>query len=145
MQGRIDHQISRNNFVKTEISVVDRKIKEIKELELTRSRLINRMQVIQNLQESRPQIVHLVDELVETIPDGAYLVSLVQRGKALTINGQAQSNARVSSYMRNIDNSVWIGRSNLKIIQDDKKLSVPGMSHFRMVAKQLNPAATIKK
>ena len=87
VQGMIDHQESRNNLLKREIAAVDKKIEEIKELEKTRSQLISRMDVIQNLQISRPQIVHLFDELVETVPEGAYLEDLSQTGDVVTING----------------------------------------------------------
>jgi len=136
VQGLIDHQESRNNLLKKEIAAVDKKIEEIKELEKKRSQLISRMDVIQNLQISRPHIVHLFDELVETIPEGAYLIDLAQKGTTVTMNGRAQSNARVTAYMRNIDESLWLGNALLKIIQTDEKTDTE-MSHFRLTAKQI--------
>jgi len=137
---QIEHQKNRNAFLKAEIAKVDRKIREIKSLEKRRAELVARMNVIQQLQVSRPQVVHLFDELVKTIPDGAYLDSLVQKGSSVTLEGWAQSNARVSAYMRAIDRSRWIKDADLKIIQsDDKKKTLAGMSRFKLAAKQANP------
>ena len=116
-EGLIDNQRDRNRFLEREIARVDQQIAEIKELERTRQKLIARMKVIEDLQVSRPQIVHLFDELVTVVPDGAYLTAATQRGRALTLNGRAQSNARVSSYMRNIDASPWLANPKLSIIE----------------------------
>ncbi len=116
-EGLIDNQRDRNRFLEREIARVDKQIAEIKELERTRQKLIARMKVIEDLQVSRPQIVHLFDELVTVVPDGAYLTGATQRGRALTLNGRAQSNARVSSYMRNIDASPWLANPKLSIIE----------------------------
>ena len=132
----IQYQESRNNFLKSEIAVVDRQIKEIKDLEKTKANLIARMNVIQELQISRPQIVHLFDEMVATIPDGSYLTKLKQLGGSLTVEGRAQSNARVSAYMRKIDASKWIGSPNLQVISTPKS-DVAGMNDFILNAKQL--------
>lgn len=140
MEARIDHQEERNQFVKNEIAKVDKIIAEIKELEKLRAQLISRMGVIQDLQVSRPQAVHLFDELVETIPDGAFLIGMQQNGPKVTLNGNSQSNARVSSFMRNIDGSEWVGNAQLQVIQqEERSILVPGMSHFRMVAQQRSP------
>lgn len=138
VQKQIEHQNSRNAFLSKEIAKVNNKIKEIKDLEKRRAELIARMNVIQNLQISRPQVVHLFDELVETIPDGVYLKKLSQTGEVVTLEGRAQSNARVSSYMRNIDSSSWIKDAELKVIQNKDKTDT-GMSHFELVSKQANP------
>ena len=138
VQQQIDHQGNRNAYLRSEIKAVDKKIEEIKELEKRRAQLIARMNVIQDLQVSRPQVVHLFDELVETIPEGAYLVNLNQKGASVTVGGRAQSNARVSAYMRNIDAAEWMGGSVLKIIQSKDKTAT-GMSHFSLVARQTNP------
>ena len=135
---KIEHQNARNALLKAEIAQVDKKIVEIKDIEKRRAQLIARMNIIQDLQVSRPQIVHLFDELVETVPEGAYLVSVDQRGNGVTLKGRAQSNARVSSYMRNIDGSLWIGGAALKIIQN-KENTGTGMSHFELAARQANP------
>ena len=97
VQQQIEYQSSRNALLKAEIARVDKKIVEIKDIERRRAQLIARMNIIQDLQISRPQIVHLFDELAETIPEGAYLVNLQQQGNGVTLKGRAQSNARVSS------------------------------------------------
>lgn len=138
VQQQIDHQTSRNTFLKSEIAAVDKQIEEIKDLEKRRAQLIGRMNVIQNLQISRPQIVHLFDELVSTIPDGTFLVSLTQTGSAFSVDGRAQSNARVSAYMRNIDAASWMGGATLKVIESKEKTDT-GLSHFSLAARQLNP------
>jgi type IV pilus assembly protein PilN len=117
-QGLIDHQKDRNRFIENEIAQVDKQIAEIRELERTREKLISRMKVIEDLQVSRPQIVHLFDELVTVIPDGAYLTSATQAGKGLVLDGQAQSNARVSTLMRNVDASPWMASPRLQIIEN---------------------------
>ncbi|MDJ0739615.1 MAG: PilN domain-containing protein [Gammaproteobacteria bacterium] len=118
VQGQIDHQNDRNRFLEGEIAKVDKQIREIRELENTRRKLISRMKVIEDLQISRPQIVHLFDELVTVVPDGAYLDNMVQRGRNLVLNGHAQSNARVSTYMRNIEASPWMAAPQLRIIEN---------------------------
>ncbi len=135
---QIEHQTSRNVLLEAEIAAVNKRIVEIKNIEKRRAQLIARMNVIQDLQISRPQIVHLFDELVETIPEGAYLSSLDQRGGRIAVKGYAQSNARVSSYMRNIDSSSWIGSAALEVIQSSG-VTIKGMNEFSMVARQINP------
>jgi len=116
-EGLIDNQRDRNRFLEREIAKVDKEIAEIQELERTRQKLIARMKVIEDLQVSRPQIVHLFDELVTAVPDGAYVTLVTQRGAQLTLNGRAQSNARVSTYMRNIEASPWLANPKLRIIE----------------------------
>jgi len=118
VQGMVDHQNDRNRFLENEIARVDKQIVEIKELEKTRQKLIARMKVIEDLQVSRPQIVHLFDELVTVLPAGAYLNQLTQAGRNIVLNGRAQSNARVSTYMRNIESSPWLNDPKLKIIEN---------------------------
>ncbi|VAW79062.1 Type IV pilus biogenesis protein PilN [hydrothermal vent metagenome] len=117
MNGLIDQQNNRNKYLQTEISALDEKIATIKNLEKTKADLLARMDIIQQLQHSRPQSVHLMDELVYTMPDGVFLSTISQKGSALTLVGVAQSNARVSAYMRNIDNSEWIGKPRLDVIE----------------------------
>lgn len=121
VQGMIDHQRDRNRFLENEIAKVDKQILEIRELESTRQKLIARMKVIEDLQVSRPQIVHLFDELVTVVPDGAFLTKLVQRERNLVLDGIAQSNARVSTYMRNIEASPWLNDPKLRIIENKEK------------------------
>jgi type IV pilus assembly protein PilN len=134
----IQHQNKRNALLNREISAMDRKIKSIQALEKTKAKLLARMEVIQQLQGSRPQVVHLFDEVVKTIPDGSHLVKLTQKGSAVTLTGEAQSNARVSSYMRNIESSKWLTKPNLQVITNEKAKS-DGLSSFTLVALQTSP------
>ncbi len=115
--GLIDKQNQRNQFLENEIAILDKKIEKIKDLEKTKAALLARMDIIQQLQHSRPQSVHLMDQLVLTLPDGLYLNKISQKGSALTLSGSAQSNARVSAYMRNIDNSEWMAKPKLDVIE----------------------------
>lgn len=103
LNQQIDHQENRNNMLRAEIRELDRQIARISELEATRNQLNARMEVIQDLQRGRPQIVHMFEEMVLTLPDGLYLNSLRQQGDRLTLAGVGQSNARVSSYMERLD------------------------------------------
>jgi type IV pilus assembly protein PilN len=112
-----EYQNERNRFLESEISILDKRIKEIEELENKKKRLLAKMEVIQQLQASRPEIVHLFDDLGRTIPEGVYLSDLVQNDKSITVNGVAQSNARVSAYMRNLESSEWMKLPLLNIIQ----------------------------
>ncbi len=93
--ARIDYQNSRNQFLETQIARLDKKIQEIEELEKEKERLLARMRAIEQLQTNRPLIVRLFDELVNSLPDGVSVTKVEQSGKQITINGVAQSNARV--------------------------------------------------
>ncbi len=111
---------TRNKYLQDEINILKVKIKEIEELEEKRENLIARMQVIQDLQSRRPEIVHLFDDIVFTIPEGLWLTSIEQKESNLIIQGKAESNARVSAYMRNIDASKWMKEPLLEVIEADK-------------------------
>ncbi|MCF7983347.1 MAG: PilN domain-containing protein [Thiohalocapsa sp.] len=132
---QLDHMIkgqsARNATLEREIKALDARIKRIDELEETKAGLLSRMQVIQELQESRPEIVHLFDELVDAIPDGVFLTGVTQTGGKVVVEGGAQSNARVSAFMRNIDASPWIGNPQLLLIEN-KDQTQTGLSHFRL-------------
>ena len=141
MQAKIDYQLSRNRFMMKEIEKVDEEIKEISELQKTRRSLIERMEVIQDLQGSRPSIVHLFAEIVSTVPNGVYLQSLAQTGNNLLVNGEAESNARVSTYMRNLQASAWLKDPNLTVIEIEDK-TVNRISTFTLTVKQTSPNAT---
>ncbi|HET6546582.1 MAG TPA: PilN domain-containing protein [Rhodanobacteraceae bacterium] len=123
MNARIDNQDARNAYLTDEIKTLDQQIAEIAELDKTRARLLTRKQIIEQLQSNRSQMVHLFDEMVKTIPDGARLTAMKQTGDTLTLAGVAESNARVANYMRHIDASPWMGRSDLQKIENmsDKK------------------------
>ncbi len=141
MQSKIDYQQSRNRFITAEIKKVDEEIKEIAELQKVRRSLIERMEVIQDLQSSRPSIVHLFSEIVSTVPNGVYLESLAQTGSNLLINGEAESNARVSTYMRNLSASEWLKDPNLTVIEIED-ITVNRISTFILTVKQTSPNAT---
>jgi type IV pilus assembly protein PilN len=115
--GLKEDQNNRNQMLEREIAALDAKIKEIEALQATREQLLQRKQIIEQLQSSRTQMVHMFDELVRTLPDGVRLTSMTQSAETLQIEGMAQSNARVSAYMRNIEKGGWIRRPDLKIVE----------------------------
>lgn len=131
IESLIAGQTRRNTLIETEIAKLNGQIREIQELEETKTKLLARMDIIQELQKSRPEIVHLVDELVTTIPEGVFLTSVNQSGRSIVVDGRAQSNARVSSFMRNIEASNWIGNPLLLVIEN-KERTGSGLSHFRL-------------
>jgi len=110
---RIDNQNSRNTLLKGEIAKLDEQIKEIDRLRDQTQALLARKQVVETLQANRTEAVHLLDQLVRQLPDGIYLKSVKQSGTRVTLAGYAQSNARVSTLMRNIETSPWLGQPEL--------------------------------
>ena len=117
MNGAIAHQDARNKELEKEISKLDDQIKEIEGLERQKQALIARMQIIETLQRSRPEIVHVFDELVHVLPEGVYLTFLKQSGSRIEMRGIAQSSTRVSTFMRNIDSSEWLADPSLQIVE----------------------------
>ncbi len=117
VNGLIEHQQARNAYLQNEIRILDRQIAEIRELEATKKALIDRMTIIQELQSSRPVVVRLFDELVVQLPDGTYYTAIEQRGSNLTLRGRAESNARISAMMRNLEASPWFGEPSLQVIE----------------------------
>ncbi len=117
VSGMIENQNARNSYLDSQIKIVEGQIKDIKRLEDEKAQLLARMKVIETLQGQRPQMVHLFDEIVKTLPDGVYLTSIKQSGTSITIEGVAQSNARVSAFMRNIDGSQWLVEPKLSVIE----------------------------
>ncbi len=117
----ISTQNQRNQFLTAQIADVDAQIKEIEKLESDKQSLQARISVIQQLQGNRPEIVHLFDEIARILPQGLYLRKIDQKGKAITIVGLAQSNARVSAFMRNIEASDWLDKPILDVIKLDSK------------------------
>jgi type IV pilus assembly protein PilN len=115
--AKIDAQNKRNQYLTNQITALDKQIAEIAELDKKKAGLLRRKQVIEELQASRSQMVHLFDELARTIADGTQIQSVQQNGNEMTILGRAQSNARVSTYMRNLDASGWMGNPDLSIIE----------------------------
>jgi type IV pilus assembly protein PilN len=118
-ESRIDYQGDRNNYLRTEIGKLDRQIARIEELDETRSRLIERKRVIEELQANRTLMVRLFQELVETVPSGIRLLNARQLEDQITISGISQSNARVSTYLRNIEAASVMHDPQLRIIEAD--------------------------
>lgn len=133
INGLIEHQEDRNDFLQERIEVVEEKIQEIKDLEKRKEQLLARMRIIERLQGNRSMVVHLFDELVDAVPEGMNLVSMSQAGENLTIQGRAQSNARVSAFMRNLDASAWFTDPSLEVIQRGRD---GGMRDFTLKVKQ---------
>ncbi len=119
LNSQISLQNERIARLQQEIKVLDERILKIEELDRTRARLLQRKAIIEELQASRSQMVHLFDELVRTIPEGVRLESIKQAGATLTLDGHAQSNARVSAYMRSLDASPWMKNPDLQIVKAD--------------------------
>lgn len=131
--SQIDAQNERNDTLAREIKALDTQIAEIEELDRQRDRLIARKTIIEQLQATRSQMVHLFDELVRTLPDGVKLDAIQQAGATLTLGGFAQSNARVSAYMRNLDASAWLKESEIiKIEAKGTDKTVPYMFSLKV-------------
>ncbi|MEW8131714.1 MAG: PilN domain-containing protein, partial [Candidatus Thiodiazotropha endolucinida] len=140
IQSQIEAQNTRNAYLQKEIAAVEKEIREIQDLDKTKQNLLARMNIIQELQSSRPQIVHLFDEVVTSLPDGVFLDEIEQKGSSVTFTGQAQSNARVSSMMRNIDDSEWLEKPSLVFIESKEKTGT-GYSQFKLMVKQASQNA----
>jgi type IV pilus assembly protein PilN len=116
----IDGQLQRNALLKHEISELDKQIAEILGLEEQKRKLDARMEIITRLQRSRPEVVHIFDQLVRTLPEGVSLTSVKQNDKRLEIRGIAQSSTRVSTFMRNIEASPWLENPELQVVETVK-------------------------
>lgn len=131
--SQIDVQTQRNATLEREIKALDAQIKEIEELDRQRDRLLARKEIIEQLQGTRSQMVHLFDELVRTLPDGIQLRGIKQTGTTLAIDGVAQSNARVSAYMRRLDASPWLKSSEVgRIEAKNEDKAVPFVFSLRV-------------
>jgi type IV pilus assembly protein PilN len=142
----ISYQESRNNYLTEQIKEAEAKIAEIEELQQKKERLIERMSVIQELEKSRPQVVHLFDELVKQIPQGVYFTEMAQKDDKITLNGVAQSDARVSSLMSNVEISQWLTNPKIYEIKTDKadssrnkKTKAGRVSKFKLEVTQTAP------
>lgn len=139
--AQIEGQNERNAYVRERITEVDRQITEIQALDEKKAKLLARKDVIEQLQASRSQMVHLFDSLVRTIPDGVVLTAVKQDDQVLTLTGRSQSNARVSTYLRNLESSGWMTQPELSIIEakgNDKGLPY----EFSLQVRLANPSAT---
>jgi type IV pilus assembly protein PilN len=145
MGAIIDNQRERNDLLKEEIKDLDARIEEITDLETKKAALLARMEIIEQLQRSRPEIVHVFDQLVRTLPEGVYLTGVKQAGAKLEIDGIAESNTRVSALMRNIDKSGWLREPDLEVVEvkptggkGKADASTPRASEFKVFAKQVS-------
>src|SRR6202011_3930444 len=134
----IESQERRNQQLRTEIKTLDKQIEEINNLEVAKQKFIARMEIIEKLQRSRPEIVHVFDEIVRTLPEGVYLTGVKQTDKRLKFDGVAQSSTRVASFMRNIDGSQWLRNPELEVVQTTKDKGVG--SNFTLFAEQVSNA-----
>ena len=136
--GLLDDQNARNDYLKTGTATLDQRIKEIKDLEKPRAKLQARINIIQQLQRSRPGVVHLFDELARTLPNGVYLSGIAQKELAVTVTGVAQSNARVSAFMRSVEDSKWIGAPKLNVISSKTQEQHARSNDFTLLVTQVD-------
>jgi type IV pilus assembly protein PilN len=131
LESAISSQNERNQLIKDQIADVDKQITEILDLEARKEKLKARIEVIEQLQRSRPVVVHLFDQLVRTLPDGVYYTAVKQTGNQLQFSGVAQSSTRVSALMRNIESSEYLTDPSLA-----KVATTNNGSEFTLSAKQ---------
>ena len=134
MDSMVSAQLARNAKLNDEIAELDKQIEKINSLEADKARFIARMEVIEKLQRSRPEIVHVFDEITKQIPDGVYLTAITQTSDRLKFEGIAQSSTRVSAFMRNIDASSYLKDPDLEVVET-KRDSAAG-ANFVLFARQ---------
>ncbi len=144
VSGLIETQNGRNKYLTDEILVLNKVIKEISNIKKKRKALVARMNVIYKLQADRTRMVHVLEELAQTLPEGVYYTSLKQKGNKLSLIGNAQSNARVSALMRNFSDSAWFTKPHLQVVKAKGK-GGGRMSSFSMTIVQRTTAKKIKK
>lgn len=135
---RQQHQDARNAYLQSQLAVVNHRIDEIRGLQTVRTQLLDRKQIIEQLQLNRSQMVHLFDALVRTIPDSVRLTSLKQSGDTMLLDGIAQSNASVAGYMRAIEASPWMGQATL-MRTDNRHENTQMPYQFSLTVKLRNP------
>jgi type IV pilus assembly protein PilN len=146
----IDYQNQRNQFLTDRIAELDKQIEEIKALETKKNRLIAKMEVIEQLQISRPEIVHFFDEMAKSVPEGVQLHEITQAERAIQVKGEAQSNARVSSYMNNVEASDWLENPELTVIESkteakEKSVASERINRFDLKFRQTDRLAKEKE
>jgi type IV pilus assembly protein PilN len=134
IEGLKEYQGRRNKLLQDQIAILDTKIVEVKDINERKSKLLSKIDVVQRLQESRPEIVHLFDEIPRITPDGIFLTKFTQVGENLTFEGKTQSNARVSSFMRAVEASNWLQIPKLGVIISPDKSNVEQNSDFTLLA-----------
>jgi type IV pilus assembly protein PilN len=146
LMAQIDYQERRNGYLKKEIAILDKQIDEIKKLREQTKSLLARKNVVENLQSTRADVVHLLDQMLRILPDGVYLKSLKQTGNKISLVGYAQSNARVSTLMRSIDDSPWLEPATLieihAVTVNNSRISEFSLSFD--LTKQAPPPSVIK-
>ena len=144
------YQNQRNQLLQNEITLLDKKIVEIKDIEAKKKQLQTKIKLIEQLQESRHQAVHLLDEISKIMPEGVFLTKLTQSGHELTFEGKSESNAQISALMRAIEASLWLQKPTLLVIKlpdktSNNKIGTESLSDFNLHAlqgKQKNITAT---
>jgi type IV pilus assembly protein PilN len=134
ISGKIAAQERRNTLLQTGIEALDAEVAEIRRLRESKADMIDRMAVIKGLQTNRPEIVRLFDEFARALPDGAYIEEMNVEGNSLSIEGKAESNNRVSAFMRQLNDSEKFSEPNLTRVDADPTLGDQGSS-FTMIIK----------
>ena len=145
MDSMVSAQDARNNRLKEEIAYLDKQIEKINSLEADKARFIARMDVIEKLQRSRPEIVHIFDEIARQLPDGVYLTAISQNGTRLRFEGDAQSSTRVSAFMRNIDGSNYLKNPELEIVQTNGAVGAAFVLYADQTGNAAEPEAAPNK
>ncbi len=140
LDGKIDHQNARNEFLQTEITLLEARIKEIEQLQARRTQLLDRMKIIQDLQGNRPIIVRVFDEVARTLSDGVYFDSLEMNDSKISIKGNAESNSRVSNLMRQMDASDWLASPNLTAVRAVTAGGLDQANVFELSVMQTEPS-----
>ncbi|MET0847507.1 MAG: PilN domain-containing protein [Pseudomonas sp.] len=139
INAAIDRQAARNDYIGTQIAVVDERIKQISELKSRRQQLVERMRIIQDLQGNRPISGRIFDQLARTLPDGVYFTEVKMAGKTLSITGAAESNNRVSDLMRNLDASDWFDAPSLTEVKATTAGQLDQANVFQLTVRQTQP------
>lgn len=143
-RGEINTQMARNNFIRTEIQQLDARVAEINQLQTQKQEIRSRMNVIQDLQGSRPVIVRLFDELVRSLPQGVFFTRVERIESSMTIDGVAESYARLTELMRRLDSSEWFSGADLRTIstQEDQRFATGSANSFSLTLtlESLRPA-----
>ncbi len=139
MKDSILYQKQRNQFLQQETAKVEKEIEEINNVREQKENLIARMNIIQQLQLDRTQVVHIFDDVVQKLPKGVYFTKMTKQDRQMTLEGLAQSNSRVSTLMRNLESSEWFSRANLDVINVTEDEKGGRLSKFTLKVRQAMP------
>ncbi len=139
-----DYQKKRNQLLEKEITALEQQIASIKDIEEKKSQLFTKIEAIQKLQESRPEVVHLFDEIPHLVSNQLFLTKLTRKGADLTFEGKSYTNEQISLFMRNIEKSKWLTKPSLKIIQKTDKSDTQNLSDFVLQAMQMNHVQNVQ-